>query len=266
MDLETLAAYAAERVNSDPMNRMDGPELTGTPFFAAPIFGIAAADDPLFREFTRPEVVSADLLLPDQWLPGAVRVVSYFLPFSESVRVSNRTAGDPSLLWLYGRIEGQRFILSLSEGLAEQLRAAGYRALVPAADPRFQAVKDPVQNRFDSNWSERHAAFAAGLGTFGLSRNIITRLGAAGRLGSIITDAPLPVTPREYSEPYEWCSRCGACAPRCPVQAIAPGEIKRQLPCFNWLNETGVRFAPRYGCGKCQVKVPCETKAPARGK
>ena len=53
------------------------------------------------------------------------------------------------------------------------MKAMGGDALAPAIDSRF----DIAQRR--SNWSERHAAFAAGLGSFGLSKSPITVKGCA---------------------------------------------------------------------------------------
>ena len=32
--------------------------------------------------------------------------------------------------------------------------------------------------------------------------------------------------------------------------------------CWVYMEETKVRFKPRYGCGKCQLLVPCETGIP----
>jgi epoxyqueuosine reductase len=40
---------------------------------------------------------------------------------------------------------------------------------------------------YASSWSERHAAYAAGLGTFGLCDGLITARGKAVRFGSIIS-------------------------------------------------------------------------------
>ena len=59
------------------------------------------------------------------------------------------------------------------------------------------------------------------------------------------------------------CSGCGACIRRCPVNAITP-RGKEHPPCSDFLDETKIRFAPRYGCGKCQVQVPCMSGIPAR--
>jgi epoxyqueuosine reductase QueG len=108
-----------------------------------------------------------------------------------------------------------------------------------------------------SNWSERHAAFTAGLGTFSRNRSLITRLGAAGRFGSVITDAELEPTPRPYLGVTEYCDDCGLCVDRCPCRAIAASGKDNQV-CSAYLATTKVLYAPRYGCGKCQTGVPCE--------
>lgn len=71
-----------------------------------------------------------------------------------------------------------------------------------------------------SNWSERHIAFVAGLGTFGLSKSLITKRGCAGRYGSVITSLPFKSIRREYDGVYDYCSMCGECIARCPSGAI----------------------------------------------
>jgi len=61
-----------------------------------------------------PHVVGPDHLTPKEWLPDAKSVISYFLPFTEHIRNSNRLHGKPSTEWLYGRYEGEMFNNSLS--------------------------------------------------------------------------------------------------------------------------------------------------------
>ncbi|MPM73368.1 hypothetical protein SDC9_120348 [bioreactor metagenome] len=119
---------------------------------------------------------------------------------------------------------------------------------------------------YTSNWSERHVAYVCGLGTFSLSKGLITEKGVSGRFGSLVTTAPLTVTPRAYSELYEYCVFCGACARNCPAEAIAidPEVGKRHAPCAAFLDEYRPQYAPRYGCGKCQVRVPCRDGIPRR--
>ena len=128
---------------------------------------------------------------------------------------------------------------------------------------------------FSSNWSERHVAYAAGLGTFGLSRGLITEKGMAGRFGSVVTNAVFPRTERKYSDPFAYCTMCGACQRRCPVGAIDKSRGfalgKDQLICGpyvkgNSLPPHGPNGIVRYGCGKCQVRVPCEHAIPTGSK
>ena len=73
--------------------------------------------------------------------------------------------------------------------------------------------------------SERHAAYAAGLGTFGLNSDLITPKGLAVQCGSVITDLVVPPTPRIYDNHYSnclyyWNGSCQCCVCRCPSGAI----------------------------------------------
>jgi len=113
-----------------------------------------------------------------------------------------------------------------------------------------------------SNWSERHITYACGLGTFGLSKGIITKKGVSGRLGSILTDLDLPKDKRGYKDIYEYCTMCGLCIDRCPAHAISIEDRKNSSSCSNFLNKVMEKHNPRYGCGKCQVSVPCESEIP----
>lgn len=246
--------------------------LVGVRLFAEPLVGCATVDDPLFIKLREPEVIGPHVMLPEEWLTGAKSVISIFYPFTEAVRSSNRQQPwDTSPEWLHGRIEGQRFVEFAARQMIEFLQQNGYQAVVPAIDSRFRAVKvEPAATddiwkgkRFTSNWSERHAAFICGLGTFGLSKGLITAKGIAGRFSSIITDALLEPTARPYTDIYEYCIRCGACVRNCPVQAITLERGKDHTVCGPYVMETGERYAPRYGCGKCQVDVPCEFRNPS---
>ncbi len=238
--------------------------------FELPIMGVSDPEDSIFREFKKPEVIGEDWMHPSEWLPETQSVASFFFPFTEEVRGAERkTEGlETAEEWLYARVEGQEFIEAVMQALAEELTGEGILNCVPSLDPRFgtNPVIWDVEGGQDlhvvSRWSERHAAFASGLGTFGLTRAIITERGCAGRFASILTELPLAPTPRKYTSVYGNCIRCGACAERCPVNAISLGHVKNNLACKARVNETGKRYAPRYGCGKCQTRVPCENKNP----
>ena len=137
--------------------------------------------------------------------------------------------------------------------------------------PHFKFVESPTVG-YASNWSERHIAYACGLGAFGLSDGLITAKGKAMRVGSVITDLPLTPSQRIYPHHQAAClhffdDSCMVCADRCPAGAIsADGHDKQK--CGAYLatviqpakkDEYGVQIT---GCGLCQTKVPCELGIP----
>ena len=275
MDVDALQVKLAEYVLSSPDNAIQASwalrdEIAGTPMFDAPIVGCASADDPMFTRVKAEDKILGDTFrLPGDWLPGARSVISIFYPFSEPVRKSNwDNLSVPSDEWLHGRIEGHEFIHATDRMVEGWLHDEGFKTCIPALEPSLvihkrepeEAVGLPL---FVSSWSERHVAFTAGLGTFGLSAHLITRVGKAGRFGSIITTADIQPTPRPYGDdPYAYCTRCGACTKRCPVNALSLEHGKDYQACWVYMEETKIRFKPRYGCGKCQHIVPCETGIP----
>lgn len=239
--------------------------VVGIKIFDTPLFAFGSADDEYFTLLKQPAVIGEHFLLPEEWLPQAKTVISFFLPFSEEIKKSNRRDMSwPSEGWLHGRIEGQVLLNKLCMNLKSELINAGYNTVIPALDERFWQNSDRPDYKatFTSNWSERHAAFICGLGTFGLSKGLITQRGIAGRFGSIITELYLSPDKREYKNIYEYCSMCGKCAKNCPVCAISIENGKNHIICSKFLDQTIEMYKPRYGCGKCQIDVPCESKIP----
>lgn len=238
---------------SSPQNIVN--ELGMMRIWDQPLLAVASANDVLWEKLKEPEVVGSQHLSPDEWLVGAKSVISYFLPFTQRIRQTNWSDGFPSTEWLYGRYEGETFNDTLRQFVVDLVNKEGGRALAPGLDKRFAVV-----NR-RSNWSERHVAFVAGLGTFNLNRSMITSLGSAGRFGSVIVDFELAPTQHLYKEVDEYCIKCGACIDRCPPQAINE-KGKDNESCSRYLGEVLERYKPRYGCGKCQTAVPCEDRNP----
>ncbi|MBP1927026.1 epoxyqueuosine reductase QueG [Sedimentibacter acidaminivorans] len=239
--------------------------LMGMKIFEEPIFAFGSADDNNFKVLKETSVIGEHFILPKEWLPGARTVVSFFLPFSEAVRESNKIDMIwPSAGWLHGRIEGQVFLNSFCRYLNSKLKEAGFDSVVPALDNKFwsSTKSDKIESSFSSNWSERHVAFICGLGTFGLSKGIITRKGMAGRLGSIVTELYLEPCEKNYDDIYEYCSMCGVCSKNCPAGAISIENGKDHIKCSEFLDSIFEEHNPRYGCGKCQVAVPCENIVP----
>lgn len=269
--LNTLCGKLTDYIAAAPENRVQAsyaiaPELVGLPLYDAPLLAVGDAADPAFAALKKAEAVGPWFRTPEEWLPGARRVISFFLPYSEAVTRSNYAGAEPSAMWLHGRIEGNAFLAQVSRWLQTRLEDAGYAAVVPALDSAMRIAEKPTEPggmAYSSNWSERHVGWVCGLGTFGLSRGLITEKGMAGRIGSLITTAELPITTRPYTDLYEYCTHCGACIRRCPAGAISESG-KVHEPCSDYLAETRQRYAPRYGCGKCQVKVPCMAGIPKK--
>lgn len=247
-----------------------GEELT---IYEEPLIGFASAEDALFARYKEPEVIGPLFWRPKEWLPEAKTVAAFFFPFTEAVRKSNqKNSTDPSIQWLYGRIEGQQYLNEYMGKVKQWLEGQGVKVCVPGLDKRFALQRDSVGNKenpdfhVESRWSERHAAYVCGLGTFGLSRGLITRKGVAGRFASIIMDAALTPDERPYVGVYDYCTKCGACAKRCPAGAITVECGKNNAQCSRYVDEMGERYSPRYGCGKCQTGVPCEHRIPRLGE
>ena len=249
-----------------------------------PIIGFADGDDRIFDQYKT--IISPEHLTPrealakscgkgPEELPSKLSVISWILPATEETRKSNRTEVRlPSRLWSHTRWYGEKFNDKLRTYVVEFMTDLGYLATAPFMQPYFKMFssdKGPY-----SNWSERHVAYAAGLGTFSLSDGLITERGIAIRCGSVVTSLEVPATPRTASGPYSNCLfysgvNCRACIDRCPAGAISEkghdkkkcqkylGDIgySRQLSNQGYDNEKSVA-----GCGLCQTKVPCEFHNP----
>jgi epoxyqueuosine reductase QueG len=205
--------------------------------------------------------------------PDELTVVSWVLPQREAVRRSNRRAKKfPSERWARIRVYGEEFNAALRLYLADTLRAAGHGAVAPMLVSNWTIVNSQ-RFSYASCWSERHAAHAAGLGTFGLCDGLITARGKALRAGSIVAKISIPPTPRPYADHHSYClffaeGTCGKCIDRCPARAITEAghdkeKCRRHLVRSREHVEKTYRFIG-YGCGLCQVGIPCESGIPVR--
>ena len=243
--------------------------LLGMRFYQRPIFSIGRADNPDFEKIKQPEVVGSHHLMPEDWLPGAKSVISFFLPFERAMVELNKVSLDePALEWVCTRVDGQRFLLSLGAKIRDALIAEGYKAIAPYTEDKYiMHVNENIAPGtehvpgYSTNWSERHVGVVTGLGTFGLSTNFISRVGSAGRLISIITDWETTADVPDYTDWLGYCNRCGACIRKCPGQAhFKDRHGKDHGKCGAFIRKACEKFAPRYGCGKCQSGIPCEYK------
>lgn len=247
---------------------------TGLTYFSEPFVGYAAWDDPLFQEYKdiigdfhlTPREVFADTLGDSGTTTGTV--ICWILPISERARISNRIQEQrPGREWALTRYFGEEFNCELRRHMVQYLTSLGYQAVAPTLSEGFKVFSDTSVG-IASNWSERHAAYAAGLGTFSMNDGFITEAGIALRLGSVITDLKLLPTLRKKQDYRANCLGCNACIPRCPVGAITTSGHNK-VKCRNYLFcEEAVHLAEQYGgqktsgCGLCQTRVPCEFENP----
>ena len=280
MNKQELVKIATDFVENSEGNIINeqiaiSKEVIGMKIFDAPILGFASANDDYFQSLRNPSAVGEHFILPQEWLAQSKTVISFFLPFTKMVKEGERRKQVwPSEEFLHARIEGQALLIELSKYIQSTLINHGYKCIVPYLDERYWSVdgynddfdRTSINNKnvltYTSNWSERHVAFVCGLGTFGLSKGLITKKGMAGRFGSIITDLYLSPDRRDYKDIYEYCSMCGECTRRCPVNALSMDKIKNYDICSNFLDKTAEKYKPRYGCGKCQTGLPCESSIP----
>ena len=263
---------------TSPLNRM--PTSDNDFIFDEPLVHFADGDDPIFFEYKT--VIDASHLTPREALakvfnkspedmPARLSVISWILPITSQTRESNRQqARTPSRWWSYTRWHGEKFNEALREHVVKLLTDKGYLAAAPLLQPYFKTLTNE-KGRY-SNWSERHIAYAAGLGTFSLSDGFITERGIAHRCGSVVTDLALPASPRTAESPYSNClfyvnQKCHACIPRCPAGAITESGHDK-IKCDDYMHTDIGYLLEEYkvgyqGCGLCQTKVPCEFRNPA---
>ncbi len=267
------------------------PAFPGERIWDEPLVGFADGEDPIFQEYKK--IIGEFHVTPGEALethlhdaycceekrPGKVTVIAWILPSTRETRLSLRRETEvPSLRWNHTRWFGQDLNFKTERYIIALLESLGYHALAPDLEKYFEIKGLP--NGPASNWSQRHAAFAAGLGTFGLSDGFITPRGIAIRVGSVVCDLPVPPTPRPYQHHMDNClfhrnGSCKRCAARCPAGAISEKGhdknacrdflLKGQKEAMKRLGR-GEGYIGRYlGCGLCQTKVPCEFGIPKLG-
>jgi epoxyqueuosine reductase QueG len=157
--------------------------------------------------------------------------------------------------------------------ILEELKKKGIRAAAPTMLPQWSRMASD-KFVFASKWSERHAAFVSGLGTFGLSDGLITPRGKAMRVGSVVAEMEIPATPRPYKGHQDYClwfsqGSCKKCVERCPVEALSEKGHDKIL-CSRHVHETCKAYIVEhfgfegYACGLCQTGIPCESKIPVK--
>lgn len=296
--INDLKLYLNDFFSTSELNKLH-KNYGGGRIFDDPLIGVASGDDPIFPRYK--EIITPEYLTPlELWVAcdqekiptSNLRVVSIVFPYVDKIRKESKNVVElkritlPAEIYSVGRNYANAFKKETCRQAITFFEKKGFNAVAAMISEIFSVF---TLGDLYSNWSERHTAFAAGIGTFSLTDALISDVGCNIRLASVVTDAPLDVTPRKYGdEPYANClflskGICKKCVERCPVGAISEKghdkvkcnqlrlnlgrKVKSRIgailkPHFRRINGEWKEQNPPVGCAFCQFDVPCMDKNP----
>ncbi|HWQ63635.1 MAG TPA: epoxyqueuosine reductase [Methanospirillum sp.] len=245
--------------------------------FDDPLVGFSNGGDPLYGFFK--DDIGSPYMTPFEIFHSSfpdssaraddLTIISWISPISEQTKLDNRSKTDfPSERGARTKYYSETFQDALTAHLVLKLKESGILAAVPPS----KIIQISTKYGLASAWSERHAAYVSGHGTFGLCDGIITRKGKAVICGSVIAQVFIPPTEREYTDHHAWClhyakGRCEGCIKRCPAGAVT-SQGHDKMRCMEYCFGPGKDYMreqfgfDEYICGLCQSAVPCESKNP----
>jgi len=256
LDINGLRKFAAEYVAAEPAR-------TGTEgFWQTPLLVSAPIDE---RFELLPQIAFNEHMHPRDLLATAKSLIVFFIPFKRELVKENKKGDRPCRNWGLAYVETNDLIGRLSQAIAAFLVKKGFKSGLTPATHNFD--EDILMAR----WSHKHLAFLANLGRFGTHHMLITPVGCAGRLGSLVTEADLgdhPMIETDLACLLKAGKKCGKCIEACPVDALSENGFDRRR-CWKRLNEnrkTLDYFADlpetTHVCGKCAALMPCSFSNP----
>src|SRR5512136_1794712 len=174
-----LEGVIRDFINTSPENTLK--DESNEKAWDDPLVGFSRGDDPLYEDYKRH-------VGPFHWTPLEVfkqqfpeakvaakdlTVITWILPQTEATKKdSGKEKEFPPERWARARLYGEEVNDKLRKHVIDVLQRKGYKAVAPVLSPQFGRQMSDTYG-FASNWSERHAAYAAGLGTFGLCDGLI---------------------------------------------------------------------------------------------
>lgn len=275
---EWIEGIIRDFINRSPENTLKN--RSNERAWGNPLVGFSRGDDPLFEKYR--EYVASFHLTPLEIFnrtfpsvevkPSELTVISWVLPQTKESKRDNRNETHyPSERWARARIFGEEVNEKLRSYVVNVLKDNGIEAVAPMLAP-FWERKRSEKYGLASNWSERHAAYASGLGTFGLCDGLITPLGKAMRCGSVIARINITAAERPYQDHHAYClfyvdGTCKKCVERCPAGALSEAGHDKEK-CQAYMHPGIDEYVAKnygfkgYGCGLCQTGVPCESRNP----
>ncbi len=235
---------------SESYCRMHGKDV----IWRDPLVGLGDARSPLFPEIRK--IGNRAQKMPQDYMPDATTVISYFLPFREDIVEGNAGGDMPTFDWADAYTLTNTMAVDMNRFIASKVEGLGYHAVVPED-------AGVIVDRTYSCWSQRHVARIAGLGSFGMNNMLITESGCCGRYFSVITDVPC-----DHDAPFvgERClhkidGSCGLCMRACPCGALSDDAFDRdacETQCSSNAKVVSVTV-----CGKCSAGMPCAFRDPS---
>jgi epoxyqueuosine reductase QueG len=247
-----------ERIKSTIVDYEKDNQLTK--MWKEPIIEIISSNNEKIN--TVKESVSVEHFMPYDILPDAKSIICFFIPFQETIVKSNIEGTNASKEWVMAYMRTNDLIKTINDKIEKLMDNNGYKT-----------GKIPATHNFDvktliSNWSHRHIAYIAGIGTFGINNMLITKNGCCGRFGSIIINYEFNEY-KKINEIKEKClnklnGTCGICQKKCVANAYENNTFNRHK-CYEQCLKN-VEFHKKTGyadiCGKCLVGLPCSIKEP----
>jgi epoxyqueuosine reductase len=209
-----------------------------------PMMGVAPADrwdSPRFEPWIPPD------FRPRSVYPEARSVIVIGLPVDLPVLETT-----PSILYheLYNTVN--RLLDEDAYRIATMLNGLGHPSIFTPRDGygSLEVLKDRPLAFF----SHRHAAYLAGLGTFGVNNMLLTpKYGPRVRFTSILTTTELPPDPVMEKDV---CIKCMRCARSCPARALSEKPYPEGMTDKERCTAYNLGLAGRYvqPCGIC-IKV-----------
>lgn len=116
-----------------------------------PLVAFADASNPLFYKLK--EVANPDHLLPRDILKEGKSVITYFIPFDESISISNMNGRNSSMEWAKAYIETNQLIYGLNDHLIKTIENMGNKA------SKLNPEMNMDYEKLTSVWSNRHVAY-----------------------------------------------------------------------------------------------------------
>ena len=220
--------------------------------YREPIIAFADVEDLEFESIK--SMTHENHMLPKEWMPKGKTVVSFFIPFAKELMQTNKKDEYVAREWAVAYIETNNLIKQICATMAERLKKYNIDTVWQLPTQNYDSEK------LMSYWSQRHVAYIAGIGTFGMNNMLITDKGCSGRYGSFIIDYSIEPSKKNRVERclYKLNGSCGICMEMCPVQALTPKGFDR-FKCRDWVKDVDAFYSDLASCdccGKCLLG-PC---------